>query len=50
MPYSVDKLVKIVERLNKLESELVNNLLIVQETQKKIREIIVEEKSISVVG
>lgn len=50
MPYSVDKLVKIVERLNKLESELVNNLLIVQETQRKIREIIVEEKSISVVG
>lgn len=50
MPLSVSELVAIVSKLQKVEMQLLEDLLAVQSIQKQLRDIIVEKKSISVTG
>ncbi len=50
MPLTVSELVKIANKLQKVEMQLLEDLIAVQNIQKELRKIIVEKKSISVTG
>lgn len=50
MPLTVSELVKIANKLQKVEMQLLEDLIAVQSIQKELRKIIVEKKSISVTG
>ena len=50
MPLTVSELVKIANKLQKVEMQLLEDLIAVQNIQKQLRKIIVEKKSISVTG
>ena len=50
MPLTVSELVRIANKLQKVEMQLLEDLIAVQNIQKQLRNIIVEKKSISVTG
>ena len=50
MPLAITELVQMVEKLKKLETQLLDDLLLVQSIQKDLRQVIVEKKSIWVTG
>lgn len=50
MPLTVSQLVNIANKLQKVEMQLVEDLLAVQSIQKELRKIIIEKKSIWVTG
>ena len=50
MPLAITELVQMVEKLKKLETQLLDDLLLVQSIQKDLRQVIVKKKSIWVTG